>query len=913
MFIHFSKSVRQLSLAALLISLIFGASAVSAMTAAQDDGPEGFVPPSNSNTRGAETIPSPLFDPDEIGWLSIRDASSSAFSDFFHSKKDTHMMIDIEVDEVDGKQEVAGIWQVNVDSRGWAEKRNLTSAQFSENWNNYKDAGYRLIDQEAYLLDGDRFYAGIWVENKEGLGWASLRNLNNSEFSDKFAQYSRAGYMIIDVEAYLTKSNEMRYSMVWVENTENLDWREYRNLTTQQFSDKFNELKSDYRMIDVEGYKNSNGEMRYAGIWVENKNGRGWVELRNMTENRFRNEWYRKRDLGYRLIDFEKYAYGDGYRYAGIWRQNNDRPNWQHKSAVNNLIQAEIDQYDVSGIGVAIIKDGEFKYVRGFGHADIDNDIWYSSRTINRLASVSKAVAGVLGTHMHQDGQINIDALASAYEPSLPDHHTQTLRQLLANRGGIGHYADHGSANAQFDTALAGAQFFINDPLVYDLGTSCKYSTHGYTVFGLGVEGAMNDPIDQILDEQLSTPFGLGSLQGEDRSDGNWQRAKLYNDANNEIGADNISWKRMGGGLESNVYDLARLGNKVLNGTILNQASRDMLWAAPAPVNCSNYALGWNVGTDQGTMVVAKNGAQTGAETYIRMYPEHDIVIAILTNQWADHSPVQLGRDIGTLLLDNLSPAEQSQGLPFKNFNHLALGEAQILKDHEGNLVANGFGTTGKDGFKAPMPEAGGWQAEIGINFLPKSKVPGELSFHAKQQSGRIETEIVSMSLKGESAGFSIEPSFAQEGTKVQLSHGAWMTDVIIYPNEKPVPTAMIDWDEIFCVLDSPLPLWLASRICRLTIEYGQNANGESEWTLTFEEPVSVQIAGGKEKYQASQIKLIETKSDAGRASAVDSPLSAMEVFGKSIDQLVIYDEEVVPVIEKPKTTHTILLPIVVR
>ena len=312
-----SNSLRWLSLTVLLLVTIFSSSVASALTSLQAE-EEGLVPPTaptvGEGIEGADALPTDLFDPDEVGWLSIRDATSSQFSTFFHSKKDTHMMIDIEVDEVNGAEQVAGIWQVNSDGRGWAEKRNLTSAQFSEQWSHYKDLGYRLVDQEAYLLNGNRYYAGIWVENKEGLGWASLRNLTNAQFSEKFALYKRAGYMIIDVEAYLTADNEMRYAMVWVQNSEGLGWAEYRNLTTSQFSETFNSLKATHRMIDVEGYKNSSGEMRYAGIWVENDNGRGWVELRNMTENRYRNEWYRRRDLGYRLVDFEKYEYGSGYR-----------------------------------------------------------------------------------------------------------------------------------------------------------------------------------------------------------------------------------------------------------------------------------------------------------------------------------------------------------------------------------------------------------------------------------------------------------------------------------------------------------------------------------------------------------------------------------------------------------------------
>ena len=52
--------------------------------------------------------------------------------------------------------------------------------------------------------------------------------------------------------------------------------------------------------------------------------------------------------------------------------------------------------------------------------------------------------------------------------------------------------------------------------------------------------------------------------------------------------------------------------------------------------------------------MVAKSGAQTGASSYIRIYPDKGIVITILSNQRGHDTP-QLGRDIGTLMLDAVS------------------------------------------------------------------------------------------------------------------------------------------------------------------------------------------------------------------------------------------------------------------
>jgi hypothetical protein len=207
---------------------------------------------------------------------------------------------------------------------------------------------------------------------------------------------------MVDVEGYST-SDGLRYAMAWVKNVENLDWVEWRNLSSDEFAQKFEEYKNHYRMEDVESYHH-NGQQYYAGIWVENRNSRGWAEYRDMTEQGYRNRWYRMRDLGYRLIDFEIYPTAEGERYAGIWRQNSDRPDWALRDEVDTLVQNHLDSFAVPGIGVAIAQGGEIKYMRGFGFQDVDDNVWYSARTLNRLASVGKTVAAVLGLHLVEQG-----------------------------------------------------------------------------------------------------------------------------------------------------------------------------------------------------------------------------------------------------------------------------------------------------------------------------------------------------------------------------------------------------------------------------------------------------------------------------------------------------------------------------
>jgi CubicO group peptidase (beta-lactamase class C family) len=611
-----------------------------------------------ASPAGPDTIPSAFFDPYSVAWASVRNMKSDQFSQYFSEKsREGYMVIDIEVDEIDGVQRVGAVWQRNIDERGWAEHRNLTDSQFHLLWEEYRDLGYRLIDQEAYYLGGALFYAGVWVENVEELGWASLRNLTSEDFTEQFERYRDLGYLPIDVEAY-SGPDTLLYAIVWVENTENLSWVLWRNLTSAEFSDKFEEYRDDYRMIDVESYQAGSTQL-YAGIWVENPSSRYWAEYRDMTAKGFGDRWLILRDAGYRLIDYEVYPTPTGWRYAGIWRQNSIRPAWTFKSQVDDLVEAYQDDNDVPGMSVAVYHQGSLVYLRGLGFADVDDGIIAHSRTIFRTASVAKAVAGALGMVLSEENLIDLTVPSSDYIPGLPVQHSHSVAQTLTNRSGVGHYDDHSSIVDEYDTALNAAMQLWSTPPVNIPGSAYLYSTHAYTYFGASVEGAVGDPLVSVFDQYLRDPFNLNTLRPEDRSVPHKFRATLYNTQNQEVLADDLSWKVLGGGLETSAYDLVRFGAYLVNGTMLDQDNLDLMWTRPDTLR--NYGYGWDTGTQLGRTVVGKAGAQNGARSYIRIFPDDDLVVVVLSNR-RDHDTRGLCMDIAEIILtgqQGLGPLSQ--------------------------------------------------------------------------------------------------------------------------------------------------------------------------------------------------------------------------------------------------------------
>jgi CubicO group peptidase (beta-lactamase class C family) len=638
--------------------------------------------------RAAAGVPLPYFDPASTGWLSVRNMAAADHQAFFDQKAAAgYIMIDAERMEISGQLRVSSVWQTNSDGRGWASRSNLTSDEFATYWQQYADAGYRLIDQDAYELNGAIHYAGIWMQNSEGLGWFSYRNQSSAEFAATFDDLSRKGFMLVDVESYVAGDARL-YSQIWVENKAGLGWIERRDMSSAEYAGFFDEYAAaGYRVIDLESYILGNGAQRYAAIWAQNTSGRGWYAYRDMSANGFGNRWNQLRDAGYRLIDFELYETAEGTRYAGVWRQNTSRPDWRYKDAVNALADQYIADNDLAGMAVAIAVDGKFVYLRGLGHANIAQDKWFHSGTIARVASGCKAISGVLAMELEEQGLIDLDDNTRDHAPALPAFHTHTLRQLLSNRAGVRHYFDGSDptkgVDTQYDWQTTAAGLFAADPLTFVPGTDYGYSTHGYTLLGAALEGELGDPASEILWERLSQPHGLNTLRAEDRSAPNAHRATLYKGTNSgpeTVVPDNISWKLLGGGCETSTADYARLGLKLLGGSILSQDSLDTLWTPPDGE--SNYALGWDTGTHLGERVVAKSGAQTGAASYIRIYPDRGITIAILSNQ-RGHTPRNLALDIGALLLNagvgnlvagELAQAGDSDDEPFEEFGAPELG-----------------------------------------------------------------------------------------------------------------------------------------------------------------------------------------------------------------------------------------------
>lgn len=588
-----------------------------------------------------------LKDQKDLGWASHRDLTSSQFSTHFNNYKNKgYMMIDVDGYSTPSGLRYSMVWRKNTDGRAWAEHRNLTSSQYSQKWNEYKNLGYRPLDIAAYPSGSSTLYAGIWVKNTEGLSWSSHRNLTSTQYGDLYSQKRAAGFRLVDMEAYNTSSG-LRYSAIWYENKDNTVWTQYRNMTRSSYQTKVNELSSQgYTVVDFESYQ-SGSNTRYAAIW-EKKPGYASQVRTDRTETAFANLWRQYRDMGYRLVDFERYSTENGDRYGGVWVENNARFRYSKKSDIDEVVQTYLEDNDLPGISVSVMQNGQSLYRRGFGYADLAQGKWAHSETIYNAASVSKVIGGTLAAKLEQKQELengvsfNLDLSNPTrnYVSGLPRHHTHTVDELLSHTGCIGHY-DTTPAIANQTTHYTNAQSAVNSidntALITDCtpGSNRSYSTPGFTFVAAALEGATGRTINSLLSTELFNAHDLTDMRVQFAGNNlvsDYERAVPYNNNNTPTQYSDNSWKVLGGGIETSAYELTRFGSKLLNGSIMSAATRDnRLWS---PVNsASSNGLAWFRGSQGGKRIVDHSGSWTGANSYIRIYRDDGVVISVMSNR----------------------------------------------------------------------------------------------------------------------------------------------------------------------------------------------------------------------------------------------------------------------------------------
>jgi CubicO group peptidase (beta-lactamase class C family) len=181
-------------------------------------------------------------------------------------------------------------------------------------------------------------------------------------------------------------------------------------------------------------------------------------------------------------------------------------------AALDDYIARLMPEYDIPGLGLAVVRDGKIAYTRGYGVRDTTTGTPVTPDTQFAIASVTKSFTSLGVMPLVQRGKVTLDKPLTTYIPEfrLSDPAATaklTVRHILSHASGLGR-----NEAATFDPTLTPAdllRIIAAAPLNSQPGERFEYSNLNTTMAGVLIERVTGQRWDDYTREQILTPLGM--------------------------------------------------------------------------------------------------------------------------------------------------------------------------------------------------------------------------------------------------------------------------------------------------------------------------------------------------------------------------------------------------------------------
>lgn len=325
--------------------------------------------------------------------------------------------------------------------------------------------------------------------------------------------------------------------------------------------------------------------------------------------------------------------------------------------SIDKYIQQAIENWQIPGVAVCIVKDGKILLQKGYGVRDWITKSKVDEQTIFPIASVTKTFTGTLFATMEADGKISLNDLVKKRLPSfsMKDKIYEeqiTLTDVLSHRSGWKTFqGDFINTETNLDYSSMINLFGKQTP-TYPIRTRFGYSNFGFMIAGECVKNITGLNWNEYLQNRFLIPLEMKRtivFEKEIINDTNKVSCHtLVNDSLIVLAPHKIE-PFSHGGIYASIKDLG-IWMKVLlnkgsigNKNIIPESAIEKMWqsntivgkskAADRELYFKTYGLGWEIFQYQNVEVMQHNGAYAGTLTSLALIPRLNLGIAILTNQ----------------------------------------------------------------------------------------------------------------------------------------------------------------------------------------------------------------------------------------------------------------------------------------
>lgn len=329
-----------------------------------------------------------------------------------------------------------------------------------------------------------------------------------------------------------------------------------------------------------------------------------------------------------------------------------------HADSVDDYINAQLKAQHISGLSLAIIRDGRIIKTGSYGLANLETQTPTTAETVYKIGSVGKGIMAVGIMLLVEDEKIRLEDTIDRFITDVPSAWKRvTVRHLLTHTSGMPEDPPGFTPFMQQpDSEVIRSLYPL--PLMFPPGEQWSYSNAGYFILGDIIRLASGKSWSEFVEERIFRPLKMMSTRVTTTADVVPKRASgyIWTDGRFVKAEDWVS-VRPSGAFLSTIQDLARWHGALKSRALLTRDSwRQVL--SPARLNNGQthpYGFGFSLDPWQGRQRIYHDGHLPGFLTIFEEFPEEGLAIVLATNtDEIDHG--KLAHAIAGFYVPALSP-----------------------------------------------------------------------------------------------------------------------------------------------------------------------------------------------------------------------------------------------------------------
>ena len=381
---------------------------------------------------------------------------------------------------------------------------------------------------------------------------------------------------------------------------------------------------------------------------------------------------------------------------------------------VDSLATTALKDGPVAGMSVAVVRGRDTIVMKGYGFADVENDVPATAQTVYRIGSITKQFTSAAVMQLIEQNKLSLDDTVGKFLTTLPSAWRGVpIRLLLNHTSGIPSYTSAGPRwfsrmrlDLPHDSLLG---IIAADTMDFARGSQWRYNNTGYYLLGMVLEKLTGHSYADVVREQLATPLGLRATMYCGTRPLIKHRAQGYQPTPDDklVNADPLSMNQpfSAGALCSTVGDLVAWQRALVSGRVVKPASYAAMTTAEGSAKASGYGYGLTVDALGGRRRVQHGGGINGFNSMLEYFPDDTLSVVVLTNTngpWADRVADNIAR--AALGIPLVAPPARLVDLPttaeerarFAGTYRLALPDGRTLElrifERDGKMLAQGEG-----------------------------------------------------------------------------------------------------------------------------------------------------------------------------------------------------------------------------